>query len=84
MTKLKLGAIETDKPVRVSIRLPAPVFRDVQKYGEALAAASPGQPALDPARLIPAMVEHFLATDRGFAKIRREGENRAANSQKSS
>jgi hypothetical protein len=70
MTKLKLGPVETDKPVRVSIRLPAPVHRDLLAYAEAL-AASTKQEALNPDKLIPAMIERFMATDRAFAKFRK-------------
>jgi hypothetical protein len=69
MTKLKLGPVETDKPVRVTIRLPAPVHRDLLAYAEAL-AASTRQELLKPDKLIPAMIERFMATDRAFAKFR--------------
>ncbi len=71
MAKLKLGAVETDKPVRVSIKLPAPVHRDLLAYPDALAAATKQEP-LKPDKLIPAMIEHFMATDRGFAKARKQ------------
>jgi hypothetical protein len=70
MAKLKLGPVETDKPVRVSIRLPAPVYRSLLAYAEALATATKQEP-LKPDKIIPAMVEHFMATDRGFAKSRK-------------
>ena len=69
MTKLKLGHVETDKVIRVSIKLAPPVYRDLLAYAEALAAAT-HQEALKPDKIIPAMVEQFMATDRGFAKIR--------------
>ena len=36
MSKLKLNAIEDDKPVRLTIELPAAVHRDLAFYGEAL------------------------------------------------
>jgi len=71
MAKLKLGPVETDKPVRVSIKLPAPVYRNLLAYAEALATATNQEP-LKPDKLIPAMIEHFMATDRGFAKFRRQ------------
>jgi hypothetical protein len=71
MAKLKLGAVETDKPVRISIKLPAPVHRNLLAYADALAAATK-QEALKPDKLIPAMIEHFMATDRGFAKARKQ------------
>ncbi len=70
MTKLKLGHVETDKPVRISLKLPAPLYRNLLAYGEALAKETKEKP-LEPAKLIPAMLEHFIATDRGFAKLKR-------------
>ena len=36
MSKLKLAAIEDDKPVRLTIDLPATVHRDLVVYAEAL------------------------------------------------
>ncbi|AJE47013.1 DUF2274 domain-containing protein [Celeribacter indicus] len=72
MTKLKLGAIPDDKPVKVTVELPAPLHRDLAAYAEVLARES-GQAAADPVRLIVPMLERFIATDRGFAKARREG-----------
>jgi hypothetical protein len=71
MVKLKLGPIETDKPVRISIKLPAPAYRNLLAYSEALATATKQEP-LKPDKLIPAMIEHFMATDRGFAKTRKQ------------
>jgi hypothetical protein len=70
MSKLKLGAIEDDKPVKISVELPAPVHRDLIAYAEALAAET-AQSAIEPSKLIPPMLMRFMATDRGFAKIRR-------------
>jgi hypothetical protein len=75
MSKLKLGPIESDKPVRISIRLSAPVYRDLLIYAEALAKDSQ-QVAVEPAILISAMIEHFMATDRGFAKVRNNSSNK--------
>ena len=71
MTKLKLGHVETDKAVRVSIKLPPTVYRNLLAYAEALAAATQ-QEAFKPDKIIPAMVEQFMATDRGFAKVRNQ------------
>jgi hypothetical protein len=70
MTKLKLGAIADDKPVKVTAELPAAVYRDLVAYAE-IHARETGQSAADPARLIAPMIERFIATDRGFAKARR-------------
>ena len=71
MTKLKLGHVETDKAVRVSIQLSPPVYRNLLAYAEALAAAT-HQEVLKPDKIIPAMVEQFMATDRGFARVRNQ------------
>jgi len=70
MAKLKLGAIAEDKPVKLTIELPAAVHRDLLAYAEILARES-GQSAHDPARLIAPMLARFMATDRAFAKLRR-------------
>lgn len=71
MAKLKLGPIADDKPVKVSLELPASLHRDLVAYAEVLAHET-GQPAADPVRLIVPMLERFIATDRGFATKRRE------------
>ena len=68
MTKLKLGAIPDDKPVKLTVDLPADVHRDLTAYTEALAAQTGQQ--LDPARLVAPMLARFMATDRGFARVR--------------
>lgn len=70
MTKLKLGPLADDKPVKVSIELPAGVHRDLVAYAEVLGRES-GQPVSEPAKLIVPMIERFMATDRVFAKARR-------------
>jgi hypothetical protein len=72
MTKLKLGPLADDKPVKVSLELPASVHRDLIVYAEALGRSS-GQAAPDPTKLIVPMIERFMATDRAFAKARRSG-----------
>lgn len=70
MTKLKLGAIADDKPIKVTVELPAPLHRDLVAYAEVLAVET-GQPVTDPAKLIAPMIQRFIATDRAFAKARR-------------
>jgi hypothetical protein len=70
MTKLKLGPIADDKPVKVTLELPASLHRDLTAYAEILARDA-GQAAADPVRLIVPMLERFMETDRGFSKARR-------------
>ncbi|SMH40866.1 DUF2274 domain-containing protein [Mesorhizobium australicum] len=70
MTKLKLGAIHDDKPTKITVELPAALHRDLLTYAEILGRET-GQPVGDPAKLIAPMVGRFMATDRAFAKARR-------------
>ena len=70
MAKLKLGAIADDKPVKLTIELPAAVHRDLLAYVEILARES-GQSAYDPVKLIAPMLARFMATDRAFARSRK-------------
>ena len=72
MTKLKLGAIEDDKPVKLTVELPAPVHRDLVAYAKVLTSET-GQSVAEPAKLIGPMLARFMATDRAFAKLRRAG-----------
>jgi hypothetical protein len=71
MTKLKLGSLLDDKPVKLSIELPAAVHRDLVAYGEILARNTGAPGSIEPARLVAPMLERFMATDRVFAKARR-------------
>jgi len=71
MSKLKLGAIPDDKPVKLNIELPADVHRDLIAYAELLARET-GQ-RNEPVKLIAPMLARFMATDRGFAKARKAG-----------
>ncbi len=70
MAKLKLGAIEDDKPVKLTVELPAPVHRDLVAYAKILSGET-GQNVTEPAKLIGPMLARFMATDRAFAKLRR-------------
>jgi hypothetical protein len=71
MTKLKLGPIADDKPVKISIELPAGVHRKLIAYAEILGRTT-GHAVPDPSKLIAPMIERFMATDRAFAKARRD------------
>lgn len=69
MPKLRIGTLPDDKPVKVTAELPGQVHRDLVAYAEALAREA-GQ-RIDPTKLIAPMLARFMATDRGFAKLRR-------------
>ncbi len=63
MTTLKLGPIKDDKPVRITLELPADLHPDLVAYGEILGRESGGE-AVAPVKLIAPMLERFMATDR--------------------
>jgi hypothetical protein len=69
MPKLRLGTILDDKPVKLTVDLPAAVHRDLLAYAEVLGRET-GQ-AIDPAKLVAPMLLKFMATDRAFAKMRK-------------
>jgi hypothetical protein len=75
MPTLKLGPLLDDKPVRLTIELPAQVHRDLAAYAEVLGRET-GQ-AVEPAKLIVPMLARFMATDRAFARHRRSDVRRS-------
>lgn len=66
MTRLKLGVVESDKPVSVTVRFPPALYRDLEAYAEDHAEETK-QPKLDIKKLIVPIVSHFLTTDRAFS-----------------
>jgi len=56
MEKLKLSVVPDDKPVKVTIDLPAAVHRDLVAYAEAIAGRA-GRLRREPAKLIVPMVQ---------------------------
>jgi hypothetical protein len=68
MPKLKLGPILDDKPVRITLELPAALHRDLVAYAEALARETGQQ--VEVRKLVTPMLERFLAGDRGFRATR--------------
>lgn len=69
MTKLKLGAIADERPVRMTIDLPAAAHRDLVAYADVLAIEAGTR--IEPAKLIAPMLARFIASDRAFAKAKR-------------
>ena len=76
MTRLKLSDLADEKPIRLTVNISSRLHRDLLSYAIALNNGEPkGAPAA--ARLIPAMIEKFIATDRSFAKTKRaQSQNR--------
>ena len=71
MTKLRLGPIDEEKPVKVSLDIPGPLMRDLKSYAEVHAKTTGLAAPLPPERLIIPMIARFIASDREFSKLRR-------------
>lgn len=70
MTRLKLADLAYEKPVRLTVEMSARLHRELLAYATVLNSGdSKGAPS--PERLIPPMIERFIATDRGYSKARR-------------
>ncbi len=70
MTRLKLTDLADEKPVRLTVEVSARLHRDLLAYAIALNGGD-AKGAPTPERLIPPMIERFIATDRSYAKTRR-------------
>ena len=71
MTKLKIESVLDEKPVKITLELPADLDRDLRAYAELIKVES-GRSVSDPARLIAPMLKRFMATDRAFRRFRRQ------------
>lgn len=72
MTKLKLGPLADDRPVKLTVELPAPLHCDLVAYAAALAAETGGSP-VPPEKLVAPMLARFMETDRAFRRHRAQG-----------
>jgi len=70
VTRLKLADLADEKPVRLTVEVSARLHRELLAYATALNGGD-AKGAPPPERLIPPMIERFIATDRSFAKTRR-------------
>ena len=70
MAKLKLSAVEDDRPVKLTVELPATVHRDLVAYAEVFARQN-GQ-KIEAAKLVAPMLARFMSSDRAFVRARRE------------
>lgn len=70
MTRLRLGPIVEEKPVKLSLELPGALVRALGEYAAVHAKITGLAAPLPPERIIPAMIERFIASDREFSKQR--------------
>jgi hypothetical protein len=66
MTRLKLGPIRDDKPVRLTIVLPAELAELLRAYAQAVGSGNPGKP-VTPECIVPPILDRFIRTDRVHA-----------------
>ena len=70
MTRLKLEDLADEKPARLTVEVSARLHRELLAYA-AVFNGGEAKGAPTPERLIPPMIERFIATDRSYAKTRR-------------
>lgn len=70
MTRLKLEDLADEKPVKLTVEVSARLHRELLAYATALNCGD-AKGAPTPERLIPPMIDRFIATDRSYAKTRR-------------
>ena len=67
MTKLRLGPILDDKPIKMTVEVPAKLHRALKLYAMAIVQENGGV-AIDPSRLVAPMLDRFMKGDKAFAK----------------
>jgi len=73
VTRLKLEDLTDEKPVRLTVEMSARLHRELLAYATALNGGD-AKGAPTPERLIPPMIERFIATDRSYTKLRRSAQ----------
>lgn len=71
MSKLRLGPILDEKPVKMTIELPAPLHLSLVKYAQILAHET-GSATIDPSRLVAPMLDGFMKGDKEFLKTMKQ------------
>ena len=71
MSKLRLGPIVEDRPVKLSVEMPGALMRELSDYAAVHGRLNGLAEAMPPEKLIPPIVERFTAGDREFSKLRR-------------
>lgn len=71
MTRLSLADLANEKPMRLTVEISARLHRELLSYATVVNGGDP-KGAPPPERLIPPMIERFIATDRSYMKLRRQ------------
>lgn len=72
MSKLRLGPVAEDRPVKLTLEMPGSLMRDLADYAAVHGRMNGLSEPLPPEKLIPPIVERFIAGDREFSKQRRK------------
>ncbi|MCA1572706.1 MAG: DUF2274 domain-containing protein [Chloroflexi bacterium] len=70
MTRLKLADLADEKPMRLTVEVSGRLHRELLAYATAINGGD-AKGAHAPERLVPLMIERFIATDRSYTKARR-------------
>ena len=70
MMTLKLGPIPDNKPVRMTISLPAELAALLRTYADAVGLGNSNPVTVE--RIVPHILERFIRTDRAFMRTRRQ------------
>lgn len=71
MSRLRLGPIVEEKPVKLSVEISGALMRDLKDYSAVHARLNGLSEPVPIEKLIPPIVERFIAGDREFTKQRR-------------
>lgn len=71
MSRLRLGPIVEEKPVKLAVELPGALFRQLGDYARAHAAENGLSEPVAVERLVAPMIERFIMSDRRFVRGRK-------------
>ena len=69
MSKLKISSLQDEKPIRLTLDIPARLHRDLLAYSTILAREE-GEKTASPEKLIVPMVERFIKSDTVCARFK--------------
>lgn len=75
MNKLRLGPIVDEKPVKMTIELPAPLHHSLIRYAQILARET-GSAEIEPSRLVAPMLDRFMKGDKAFLKTMKQRDSK--------
>lgn len=71
MSKLRLGPIAEDRPVKLTVEMPGQLMRELADYAAVHARMNGLAEPVAAEKLVAPIVERFIAGDREFSKQRR-------------